>query len=115
MKHVILAALLAVGSSALAYTVDYGPGAYKKTVRVCGYGRHSSSLNDCKMMTYNYFAPRVEKICKRSGKNEDGSIVKCYNRLTTGNYGTKKFKDAAESRAFFREMTRGGGESRNRP
>lgn len=108
MKTVILATLISIGASAAAYTVDYGPGSYTKTVKVCGYGRHRSSANDCQMNTYRFYAPRKETVCNKEG---NGSKITCYDRVSTGNWGSRVFTSKAEAEAANREGNSKGGSS----
>ena len=105
MKNLIFAAILATGFAATASTTEYGPGSYVKTTRVCGYGRHSSSPNDCKNMTYRYYAPRAETVCNKEG---NGSKVTCFNRVSTGNWGSRKFDSLKEARETQRKEGKNG-------
>ena len=97
MKALILALTMTIGAAATAWTTDYGPNSYTKTVRVCGYAKNGGP-GDCRNMTYRYYAPRVEKVCYNLGKDGNGSMQKCYNRLTTGNWGSRKFSSREEAR-----------------
>lgn len=95
MKAIIITALMALGLNAFAYTVEYGPGAYTKTTKVC-YGKNDT---DCKNMTYKYYAPRMERVCY--GEKEGNQ--KCFNRRTTGNWGSIKFSSRKEAQEWYRD------------
>ncbi len=105
MKAILIAALMSVGVTALASTADYGPGAYTKTVKSCGYGRYSSSPDDCKMMTYKFYAPRKETVCNKEG---NGQKITCFDRVSTGNWGSRKFSSRAEARETQRREEKNG-------
>ncbi len=97
MKIVILAAAMLVSSVSFASTPgSYGPGAYNKTSVVC-YGDSSKGNQQCRTVTYKYFAPRNEVICRNLGKDESGAAKKCFVRKTTGNY-TYSIKTREERR-----------------
>ncbi len=104
MKTVILSALICLGASAMAYTVDYGPGAYTKTVRVCDKNDSGNEVN-CGNRTYKFFKPRLETHCM---KNDSGGSETCFKAMVTGNWGSIKFKNRKEADEYYRQMGKSG-------
>ena len=96
MKALILAAAMTVAATAQAWTANYGPGAYKKSVMVCE-RNHSGGNVNCGSRTYKFYAPRMETV---EVKNKSGNVIDTYQRLTTGNYAAIIFDNAAEEAAF---------------
>ena len=102
MKALILAAAMTVAATAQAWTADYGPGAYTKSVVGCERNRGGNDVN-CGSRTYKFYAPRMETVEVR---NKAGNVIDTYQRLTTGNYGSVKFKNKAEAKAYYACMNR---------